>query len=222
MKYKRNCRTCQLSKGNAKLRERIVHAKFRHEAGDETLTQIAGDLGISGAALQNHARKHITEETAFTLERKKVRGIEKVKVRAMKEMEVAFDHSDVVAELDFERGLREVVAEGITRLEKGEITVSTTQLLQAIKIKADYEGKKRGQDTELIKTMYKMATNKDKNGNTNGHTDTGDTAEGERSTPAAGEVDTGRAGRPDDLHYEAPWDALARGATSLPQGNSAA
>lgn len=224
MRYKPNCKTCQLSKGpqNVKIRQRILKAKFRREPGDETMSQIAAELGINWATFSNHCAKHISERSVDSVTVNTAKKIQKVKVKQMKEMEIAFDHTDVVGEMDFERAAREIVALGIERLERGDITVTTTQLLQAIKIKSDYESKKRGQNTEIIKTMYRYASgqagDKDKTKEESSQEAQNEEPDGPTTRPTES-PDPGED-RPSYIHKQVAWDALARRAEALSTGNN--
>jgi hypothetical protein len=154
IKYKVHCKTCQMSKANPKLRERLYKAAFRREDGDETLADIANDTGLSMPRVYNHAKKHMSEKkpTGAVIT---TRRIEEVKQAVAKELEVSLDHDSIVPRQDFEMALDTVIAAGLAELNAGTTKTTISQLLTASKIKSDYFGKKRGQDVELVKTMYR-------------------------------------------------------------------
>jgi hypothetical protein len=158
IKYKRNCVTCQKCKGNGKLRSRIYNAYFkRGEWADESIPQICKEIGVGEASMYNHLKKHVTE-----LKRNQPviveRHIEQMKATIAKETELALDHDAAVPQEDYERAVSGVIAEGMAQMKTAGKTITISQLLTAAKIKADYMSKKRGQNVEIIKTMYKMSS----------------------------------------------------------------
>lgn len=157
MRYKVNCKTCQITRGDAKLRTRIYNAYYRRDEMDEPLTHIAKEIGISHIAVFNHAKKHMSIRKIATPVRVE-RSIEKMKAQIAKETELAFDHDAAVPKEDYERVIDGVLAEGMDQMKKTGKTITISQLLTAAKIKGDFQAKKRGQDVEIIKTMYKFSS----------------------------------------------------------------
>ena len=198
VRYRVNCSWCKLSRGNPKLRARIYQAYFNPEDGDERPTTIAREMGRPEAAILNHCRKHLRLNPirhALAVES----HVARLQTRIQKEAELAIDHENVIPKQDFERVIDSVLSEGLDQMIKQEKKISISQLLTAAKIKADYTSKKRGQDSELIKTFYRMA------GSGKGN-----------STPTASGVDNERENRPDSVHTKPPRNALARGPNPLP------
>src|SRR3954468_12021970 len=103
--YKRNCATCRLSRGNAKLRKRIINAWwFRGDGSDESLKQIAQEIHVTDQSIYNHVKKHITKppvKTPLVVET----HIAKMKAQIAKETELAIDHDSVIPKEDYERVL---------------------------------------------------------------------------------------------------------------------
>lgn len=181
----------------------MYHAFYERETGDETIQQIAADVNVSHMGLRNHMLKHTKMRSVAVEEIKTAKTIEKVKAKVQKDLELSFDHDDVVPETDYEQALRVIIANGLDELKKGNLKVTTTQLLAAAKIKADYMSKKRGQDTELIKTMYRAAGGSKKKEVVDGERVR---ASGEAAADGVAEelgtLDTGGAERPGDLYHE--------------------
>lgn len=205
-----NCKTCQKTKGkeNRHLRARLQRAYLaRDTVGDEAFLSICTvDLHLAPDRVIHHMVNHV-HLTDMLMRRRKadLTAIERVRGELSKELELSFDHDQVIPETDFERGLSITIARGIDRMEKGEITVSTTQLLQAAKIKGDLVSKKRGQDAEIIKTMYRMASGYDgKRPNLN---------------PVTGEsrvLDHEGTDRPSAVHKQSARDALTQRSAYVP------
>lgn len=200
MRYKVNCSVCKASRGNPKLRARIYAAYYRQDEGDERVGHIAKELGFTLASIYNHCKKHVSPNpiTTPTI----VTGhIERLKAKIAKDTELALDHDLINPKQDFEMAVDAVIAEGIAQLkEKGKI-ITVNQLLAASKIKSDYESKKRGQNTELIKTMYRYASGRNKG--TNG------------ITPRPPRSPQPGPDGPDNLHQQTLRDALTRGPEAL-------
>lgn len=151
-KFKPNCRICVAAKSNPKLKVRIYHAAFEREEGDETLRQIAIDDNLTEHSLYNHVKKHIKRRSDRSLQVQKKAAL--IKAKMEQELEISFDHDSVVPEEDFEKGMRLYLAAGIDALEKGKMAITAAQFVQVMKVKSDYMSKRRGQDVEVLKTVY--------------------------------------------------------------------
>jgi AcrR family transcriptional regulator len=162
IKYKTNCRVCQMSRGNPKLRSRISIAYFKRDEADESVTGIAEEIGVNTRGMYNHCKKHI-KETTDRMPAVIEGNIERLKAKIAKETELAIDHDAVTPSQDYERALTDVIAEGMAELRRGGKTVTVSQLITAAKIKGDFQAKKRGQDIEVIKSMYKFSSGYSKN-----------------------------------------------------------
>lgn len=162
-KYRRNCKLCLACRNNPKLRNRLYQIKYHRETSDDSYRLVAEDSGgqYSYAAVSNHANKHITEGrkpiTYLVAAEKK---IERTKQAIAKELEVSFDHETAVPKQDFEQVWDAVIVDGLTRFKSQKVAVTVNQLLAATKLKSDYNMKKRGQDVEIIKTMYSFNSKK--------------------------------------------------------------
>lgn len=155
-KFRPNCRPCQLSKGNPKLRKRIYDSYYNREDSGETVSQIAESAGLTHASLYNHLKKHVNER-ASTAEALVVTKVEKARAAIRKEFELAVDHDTVVPREDYENAWDYVISEGMRQLKESGKQVSINQLLAATKLKSDLGLKKRGQDAEIVKTFMRAA-----------------------------------------------------------------
>lgn len=157
IRYKVNCKTCQKCRGNPKLRSRIYLTYFKRDETSETLGDIAKEVGVSLPSFTSHCKKHLRpNDDVYSL--KVETRIAKMKAKVDKEAELSFDHEAVVPKEDYEQVVDGVLAEGYDQLKKGNKAITVSQLLAAAKIKADYMSKKRGQNIEMLKTMYRMNT----------------------------------------------------------------
>lgn len=154
IRYRSNCKACRMVKYNPKLRARMYKAAYRREDGDETIGDIADDVGLVSSATYNHVKKHM-HETKPTGSVVAARRIEEVKQAVAKQLEVSLDHDQVIPKQDFEMALDAVIATGLSELNKGTTRVTVNQLIAASKVKGDFSSKRRGQDVEIVKTMYR-------------------------------------------------------------------
>lgn len=159
VKYKSNCKACQLSKRDAKARARIRYAAFRREEGDETLAQIALEYGISQGPMYNHAKKHITDAESNTARTKQVivaRKTAEFKAKAQKELELKVD-SDDFEELEGRPAeiiaLDDYIAQGAAEIKEGKLKLTANSFLAAVKIKTDWASKQQNNKIELLKTI---------------------------------------------------------------------
>ena len=208
-KYKVNCTICKKSRADPVFRRRLYAAFYERDTGDETPTGIAKELGLNPASVMNHLKRH-TKINPVKAPALVATHIAKVQAQINKEAELAIDHEEVIAKEDYEKVIDSVLAEGLDQMKKQGKQISISQLLTAAKIKADYSMKRRGQDAELIKTMYRLATGtKEPNGTEERHLAETD-----------GGMDTPGPERPGDIHKSSSGYAFARGAEALPQGNA--
>lgn len=156
-KYRVNCSICKLTRHDQKLRYRLYQSYYERDTGDETPTGIARELGLVPRSVMNHLKKH-TKLNPVKAPALVATHIAKVQTQIQKEAELAFDHQEVIPKEDYERVIDSVLSEGLDQMHKQGKQISISQLITAAKIKADYSLKKRGQDTELLKTMYAIAS----------------------------------------------------------------
>ena len=203
-KYKKNCLTCRASKNDAKLRQRIKHATYDRDVGDETLADIAIDLHISKIAVYNHAKKHI-KDVEVSNDQRAVRVAKKVadiKTAAMKKIELSIDHEDIVGEPESVMALKEYITQGHALVKEGKLNITAQSFLQAVGKDIDYESKKKDREVDIIKTMYRFASGEKKE------------ADAKATTNTTGDVNSGQDG-PGDIHNEDAGDAVAQWAAQL-------
>lgn len=157
-KTSKKCKTCLYGRNNPKFRDRVYKAWFERQPGEETLEQIGKEFGISNQAIYRHAHNHMKKRMPKLTDAERYRqNAQIVKAEAMRDLEVSFDHSQVVPVEAYEQAVDDVITEGIAQLRVKKKDVTINQLLAAAKIKGDWALKKRGQNTELIKTMFRSA-----------------------------------------------------------------
>jgi len=202
VRYQKLCSVCKLSKGNPKFRARVYNAAYNWSDGLESLPMIAKEFGLTQRAIYNHKKKHMTENKKIG-DALVVKRVEKIKVKTQNDLTAGFDHEDVVPKEDFELTWDTVIADGMEQLKRKDKEVTINQLLAATKLKSDFTAKKRGQDVEIIKTMYRSMN-----------------AQHKPTADEPGDMAVGSPQRPGDILGETLRNAATRGAEALPQTSS--
>lgn len=216
-----------IAKKDPKLRNRIRNAKFRREIGDETLKDIAIEIGLPFAGVYNHAKKHITDRgiAPETKEIRIVKKSEEIKASVARKHELAIDHDSIIVEDESVEALKEYIRQGYAMVKEGKINITAQSFLQAVRIDIDRVAKTKDRQVDIIKTMYRFAsgasteTNKGTYG-TNPSTDQvpgGSESQSQGNQIAAiasGSVDSGTEG-PSDIHNEDARDAITRWAAGV-------
>lgn len=139
----------------------MYHAWFERLPGEETLEMIGKEMGISNQAIYRHAHNHMRKRAQKVQVHERIKHeAEMVKAEAMKDLELSFDHESIIPVDNYEQAVDDVLAEGIAQLRKRDKDISVSQLLAAAKIKGDWAVKRRGQNTELVKMMFRSASGK--------------------------------------------------------------
>lgn len=207
--YKKNCSVCQVSRNNPRLRVRIRYAAFKRVNGDETLADIAKEYSLNLAPMYNHAKKHITDNSDVQQARREVMTAKKVEIvrsEAQKELELSLD-SDTVDGLESRpaevMSLDDYLAQAADLIKKGELKITASTYLAAVKIRTEWASKQQGNKLEFLKTMAAFASGvKGKpNGTTGGTTESPDSGKDESS----------------DIHRETSGDATPPWATRIPE-----
>lgn len=183
VKYKSNCTVCQKSKLDVKLRNRIRYAAFKREPGDETLSDIGAEYGLSVPSMYNHAKKHITdmaESYQHAKETKVAKQTQTFRVQAQKELETAIDGSvlDTIEARPQEIiALDDYIAMGKKLIDNGTMKVSAQSFLAAVKIKNDWSAKQASTKLDFFKAVYALSSGNKKKVEPNGQANPSDTGE---------------------------------------------
>ena len=155
---KGNCKSCAATKDPV-VAERFYKAWFEREPDGETLKDIGRELDISQQAIYRHANLHMQKRVNKQAEMViKDEAARKLKLEAMKELELSFDHDRAVPKQDYERVIDQILLDGLAQIKTESTKFTVNQLIAAAKIKGDWQAKKRGQDAEIIKMMYRSAS----------------------------------------------------------------
>lgn len=160
-KYKPNCSVCQVTKVDRSLEVRIYNAAYKRDDDDETLNDVRKEYHLTSPSMYNHVKKHVPEaKKSLVVQNEKKIALAKAKIA--KELELSFEHDAVVPKEEYEVAMDEVISKGLLDMKGTGKHVSVNQLIAMVKVKADYQSKRRGQDVEVLKTVYQ--TMKEKSG----------------------------------------------------------
>lgn len=163
-KYKKNCKACQRSRTDEKLRKRIRYAAYKREQGDETLADIAIESGLTTAALYNHVKKHmidIQDSYSAAKQTKVAKQREVFKATVAKELELSVDTNvldSIEARPEAIVALDDYISQAKLLIDKGELKINATSFLQATKIRTDWAAKQQSNKTDMMKAIYAMSS----------------------------------------------------------------
>lgn len=171
--YRKNCKACQVSKNNSRLRDRIYASKTFNPDGIEFITEIADDVGVSRWSMSNHCKKHVTISVAkkrkiaeaIKLHQAKTHLAAKVmgeeEARKIIEQEAEIMGKPFRAEVPGYVDLWDAfIALGENRLKNGTIQITAAHILKAAADKADWESKQKDRQLDIVKSIASFAAPK--------------------------------------------------------------
>lgn len=187
-RYKPNCATCTMSKKNVPLRRRIRYAAYKRETGDETLQDIANEIGVGQASIYNHVKKHMEDISDKYIDRSRVQAAKKVaevRAKVQEEMELTLE-SDAYDQIEGRPleivALDDYIAQGKAMIDNKEIKINATSFLTAVKIKNDWAKGQASTKLDFLKAVYAYASNdKKEQGKYEPSDDTGQDAGGDEA-----------------------------------------
>lgn len=163
-RFKSNCVTCRMAKSDVGLRRRIRYAAYKREQGDETLGDIAGEIGVGTQSIYNHAKRHMEDISDRYIDRSRVQAAKKVaevraKVQKEAELVISTATMDAIEVRPLEIvALDDYIAQAKAMIDNKELKITATTFLQATKIKSDWQVKQQTNKTEFMKAIYAMAS----------------------------------------------------------------
>lgn len=139
--FQKRCKICHLVRKNKPLLERIYNSSYFVPHGRESLRMIAMDTGITYNSLKIHVNRHqFIDSTQYT-EKMLEQADKDAEKKAVKRAVRAVD------------AVQTVIDKGMERLENGDITVDTNQLIRASQVKIAQEGKQKDQELATIEMV---------------------------------------------------------------------
>lgn len=154
--YWPNCAVCQYMKKHPQFREQIMASTYFNSLGSKNMLQVVHDWGdpFKPSAMYQHIKRHQARDLIKVDKLEEARVIPPV-VEAVE--------SSVTSATEHERGLDEFIRDGRNKLSRGELSMTASSYLQAIKIKSDIEKNTKDRRMEMIKQFFGGP-----NGNNNG------------------------------------------------------
>lgn len=210
LKLNKLCKVCDEVKENTSLLNRIYNSKYYLKSSKESLLQIQEEYAdvFSYRSLLNHVKKHqFMSEGDF-----KDRHLRKIAKDAEKKI--------LKRQIESKEVWDEVINQGMEKLQSGELTMRTADLLKAAKDKSDHEMKVKDQQLAMAEMMWFFASGE----NNESRSYDRRIIEGKTVTDFdPTEVSTGDSNkgesRPSNLHNTVAWDAITSGADTLSTGN---
>lgn len=109
-----------------------------------------------------------------------------------------------------------VIEEGMLRLETGEISMKTADLLKAAKDKSDYDFKKKDQEMAMAEMIYFFASGENGDTNASRRYVEGETAKDNHTSSQLTGVDYQGKNGQDPIYHTITWDAITQGPGQIP------
>lgn len=138
---RKQCKWCQEVRKNKPLLNRIYDSSFFIPHGQESLATIATAVGMNYNSLKMHVNKHQFIDSAQYTEKMLQRADKDAEKKAVRRAVKAVDAVQSVIEI------------GMQRLEDGDITVDTNQLIRASQVKMTQESKAKDQELATIEMV---------------------------------------------------------------------
>jgi len=142
----------------------LRHSAFAREEGDETLADLANEFGMSLGSIYGHAKKHMKDRSEQSAESRQAKLAKKtiiIQAEAHKELEIQLDKQtvdDIEARPNEIIGLDEYIAQGIADVKAGNMKMTPSSFLAAVKIKTEWSSKQTSNKIELMRTMYAFSS----------------------------------------------------------------
>lgn len=211
LKTHKLCNVCKAIKTNDKLLNRIYESGF-YIAGGESLKAIADDYPhkFTYETLRNHCHKHqFMDEKDFS--KRHLQNIaKKAEVNIMKK------------QIDSRQVWDKVIEEGMLKLESGELSMKTADLLKAAKDKSDFDLKKKDQEIAMAEMIYHFASGENKESKTydSRRIIEGQTAEDNNPPTGITEFDREGENGQGTVYNTITWDAITQGPGQVPPRDS--
>lgn len=151
--YWPNCSVCQFLKKNKDIRDRIMQSTYFNPLGNESLLTIFHEVGdpFPPTSIYTHIQRHQTRDI--------IKAEKRLTKATTNRPVISFvdDNNNLVGPPQHVLGLDEFIREGREKLATGELGITSSTYLQAIKVKADIEKSTKDRRADLFKTMFKGA-----------------------------------------------------------------
>lgn len=211
LKLNKLCKVCDEVKENTSLLNRIYNTKYYLKSSKESLNQLHEEYAdvFSYRSLLNHVKKHQFMSDGDY----KDRHLRKIAKDAEKKI--------LKRQIESKEVWDEVISQGMEKLQSGELSMRTSDLLKAAKDKSDHEMKVKDQQLAMAEMMWFFASGENNESRSydrriiEGKTVT-DFDPTEESTGDSGQRPNGSS----DIHNATSWDALAPGTDQVPTGDN--
>lgn len=160
-RWNKNCMVCQGMKKDKNFRERMFMSKYFKDDGTESMPHVIKSFGNQYKIQTVYAclRYHHGDETM----RPATHVLKNGKVVVDRRFKATFDEIEVLpsyATSNHEMGLDDFIAKGRAKLAAGELQLTATTFLQAIKIKMDNDAKTKDRRADMLQGLFKGAAPK--------------------------------------------------------------
>lgn len=210
LKVNKLCKVCQAVKENKTLLNKIYNTNYYMKTSKTSLMQLHEDYAdqFSYRGLLSHVKNHqFMSEDDYT-----TRHLRQIANKAEKQI--------LKRQIESKEVWDEVINQGMEKLQNGEITMKTADLLKAAKDKSDFEMKTKDQQMQMAEMMWFFASGE----NNESRSYDRRIAQNQAATdfdPTETVTNDSGAGTDgsSDIYHTITWDAITQGPSALPEGN---
>lgn len=153
--YWPNCSVCQFMKKNKDFRFRIMQSTYFNPQGNETMMDVVHTWGdpFGSSIMYAHFKRHQAKDLIRAASRFDDKGNLMIDKRMKPTVEV-IEHIDPKATTNYELGLDEFIQSGRDKLARGEMQVSASTFVAAIKTKSDIDKNTKDRRLDMIKAFF--------------------------------------------------------------------
>lgn len=155
--YWPGCQVCQYMKKNQDFRYRIMQSTYFNPQGSENLMGVVHAFGdpFKSSIMYAHMKRHQPKDLVKAAKLFDENGNAEV-VNTVRMLE-----TPTRAETAHEMGLDDFIQLGRDKLARGEMSITATTYLTAIKVKMDNEAKTKDRRVDVMKGLFSGAAPKD-------------------------------------------------------------
>lgn len=212
LKINKLCKVCVAVKESPKLLDDIFATTAYIKSSKVSLAQLHKDYAnkFSYRALMNHVKHH------------QFLSDEDFKERHLRDIAKKAERQVLKRQIESSQVWDEVITQGMEKLQTGELSMKTADLLKAAKDKSDFELKTKDQELAFAEMMYFFASGENQSNLRKPYDRRfveGETVENNHpSSPITGNSGEGENG-PSPVYYPPSWDAAAFGASEVSPRN---
>lgn len=152
--YWPNCSVCQYMKKNSDFRYRVMQSTYFNPQGTENLMDVVHSFGdpFKSTTMYQHMRRHQAKDLIKAASKFDENGNLLIDNRMKPTIEVI--ENPTSSTTNYELGLDEFIQAGRDKMARGELPISASTFVAAIKAKADIEKSTKDRRLDMVKAFF--------------------------------------------------------------------